>query len=140
MMFAERLHGIVFICIGVILYVYVIPAETETIAYGWTKPQTIPNLAAGVIALCGVLIAVQPPPQSDIDGSGFAWAALFLAVLAAGVTLISHVGFVPVAPCLALAVMLLVGERRPGWLAGGVIGVPFIIWLVVEVLLGRSLP
>jgi hypothetical protein len=36
--------------------------------------------------------------------------------------------------------MLLVGERRIGWLAGGAVIVPFIIWVVVEVLLGRNLP
>jgi len=140
MMFVRRLHGIVFVCVGLLLYFYLIPAQTEAIAYGWTKPQTIPNLVAVVITLCGALLVMKPPPQTDVDVAGFARAAFFLAVLAAGVALIAYVGFVPIAPCLALAIMLLVGERRPGWLAGGVIGIPLIIWLVAEVLLGRSLP
>jgi len=52
----------------------------------------------------------------------------------------SRFGFVIVSPVLALAIMLLFGERRPIWLALGCVGMPAIIWLLVVQILERPLP
>ena len=65
---------------------------------------------------------------------------LYLTVMALGLFAMSHFGFVIVAPFLALAIMLLFGERRPFWLALGCVGMPAIIWLLVVQILERSLP
>jgi putative tricarboxylic transport membrane protein len=56
------------------------------------------------------------------------------------VYLMQRFGFFYIAPVLALAVMLFIGERRPWWLLTGVIAAPALIWLIVEKLLERPLP
>ncbi|MCP5368297.1 MAG: hypothetical protein H6906_12370, partial [Hyphomicrobiales bacterium] len=83
------------------------------------------------------------PDDGGVGDGGIgavARAALYLAVAALGVWAMGRIGFVWVAPALVLALMLLVGERRPHWMAVAAIVVPGVIWLVVEVLLGRTLP
>ena len=64
---------------------------------------------------------------------------LYLAVIAAGLFVMSFFGFVIVAPLLALAIMLLFGERRPLWLALGSLAMPAVIWFLVVQVLGRAL-
>lgn len=140
MRLAKRMPGILLAGLGLLLYFHLIPSQTEVIEYGWTKPQTIPNAAAWIVAVGGVALAVVPPPWTKVDATQFGRGLFFLAILAAGLALIAVLGFIKTAPVLALTIMLLVGERRIGWLAGGAVIVPFIIWVVVEVLLGRNLP
>ena len=48
-------------------------------------------------------------------------------------------GFVLVAPVLAFAIMVLIGERRPGWLVTGALVMPAMIWVFVVQILGRPL-
>ena len=56
-----------------------------------------------------------------------------------GVAAMAGVGFALVAPVLALAIMLLIGERRPWWLAVGALAMPAMIWVFVVQILGRPL-
>jgi len=49
-------------------------------------------------------------------------------------------GFVYVGPALALAIMLMIGERRPIWLVAGFVAMPALIWFLVVQVLGRALP
>ena len=49
-----------------------------------------------------------------------------------------ELGFLPVAPGLALVIMLMIGERRWAWLGAGVVAVPAAIW-AFALLLGRPL-
>lgn len=136
----NRLLGLCFTGFGLLLLFIVIPRHTEVVGYGWMRPQTLPNAMAIVIAAAGAVLALRPRGAVDFEWRRAARAALYLALLAVGVYLISLYGFELVAPLLALAMMVLIGERRPLWLAIGAAGVPFVIWLVVPVLLGRSLP
>lgn len=136
----NRLLGLCFTGFGLLLLFIVIPRHTEVVGYGWMRPQTLPNAMAIVIAGAGAVLALRPRGAVDFEWRRAARAALYLALLAVGVYLISLYGFELVAPLLALAMMVLIGERRPLWLAIGAAGIPFVIWLVVPVLLGRPLP
>lgn len=136
----NRLLGLCFMGFGLLLLFIVIPRHTEVVGYGWMRPQTLPNAMAIVITAAGAVLALRPRGAVDFEWRRAARAALYLALLAVGVYLISLYGFEVVAPLLALAMMVLIGERRPLWLAIGAAGIPFVIWLVVPVLLGRPLP
>ncbi len=132
--------GLFFACFGLLLLFVVIPRQTEVIAYGWMRPQSLPNATAIVIAAAGAFLALRPQGGVDFEWRQAGGAALYLGLVAAGVFLIALFGFVVVAPLIALAVMLLAGERRPAWLALGAAGIPFVIWLAATVLLDRPLP
>lgn len=136
----NRLLGLFFACFGLLLLFVVIPWQTEVIAYGWMRPQSLPNVAAIVIAAAGAFLACRPRGAVDFEWRNAGGAALYLGLVATGVYLIALFGFEVVAPLIAMAVMLLAGERRPAWLALGAVGIPFLIWLAVTVLLDRPLP
>lgn len=136
----KRIEGLLIAALGVALYTYIIPHHTETVEYGWLKPHTVPNVVAVVLMLCGVDLALRPPKQEQEDPVQMARALMYLGVVSAGVLAIAWVGFLDVAPVLALVLMLLIGERRPLWLLAGVAGVPAFIWFCVEILLQRPLP
>lgn len=136
----NRLLGLFFTIFGLLLLFVVIPQQTEVIDYGWMRPQTLPNAMAAIMAASGLMLALRPRGTVTFEPRKAGRAAVYLALVAAGVWLISLFGFEAVAPFLALAMMLLIGERRPLWLALGAAGVPFAIWLAVPVLLDRPLP
>ncbi|MCF8468684.1 MAG: hypothetical protein K9G33_14885, partial [Sneathiella sp.] len=52
----------------------------------------------------------------------------------------SMFGFLMTVPFFAAVLMLIVGERRLGWLAAGVVVLPVAIWLTIVPLLERTLP
>jgi putative tricarboxylic transport membrane protein len=137
---ANRLLGLFFAAFGALMLLVVIPWQTEVIEYGWMRPRTLPNAMAAVIAAAGLILAMRPRGEIVFERRRAARAALYFAAVLAAVWLISLFGFELVAPVLALGLMLLLGERRPLWLAIGVIGVPLAIWLAVPVLLDRPLP
>lgn len=136
----NRFLGLFFAAFGLLMLFVIIPQQTEIIDYGWMRPQTLPNAMAVVIAVAGVVLALCPRGEVSFEWRPAGRAAVYLAVVAGGVWLIDRFGFELIAPLLALALMLLIGERRPGWLALGVAGIPLAIWLAVAVLLDRPLP
>ena len=136
----SRCSGLFFVTFGLLLYFVVIPYDTETVDYGWVRPQTVPNAMAWIITIAGVVQVIQPTGAISADIARIGRAVLHLLIVAGGILAISQFGFRLVSPFLALAIMLAVGERRPVWLALGAIGIPVLIWFVVAVLLGRPLP
>lgn len=136
----NRWLGLFFACFGLLLLFVVIPRQTEVIAYGWMRPHSLPNAAAFVIAAAGAFLVFRPRGAVDFEWRKAGGAALYLGLIAAGVYFIALFGFEVVAPLIAMAVMLLAGERRPAWLALGAAGIPFVIWLAATVLLDRPLP
>lgn len=139
-MTADRLSGLFFVAFGVLLYLVIIPWQVETVDYGWLKPRTLPRILAVILGLCGVVLALRPPGDTAHRDTRWARAAVFACVLILSLGLMAQLGFVFVAPAMALAIMVLSGERRPKWLALGVVGMPLLIWLVVAQLLERPLP
>ena len=137
---ADRVSGAFFLLFGLTMYFYVNPNYIETIDEGNIAPDSLPNIVSIVIAVCGGLLVFKPTSQQVRNPRSMAKAGIYVALLAAGIYAMSWVGFVYVAPVLALVIMLLIGERRPFWLALGAIGMPAIIWFLVIHALGRSLP
>lgn len=137
---ADRMTGAFFLIFGVILYVVIIPIYVEEVDGGWLKPATVPNAIAVVLALCGALLMLKPTQHRVQPRSEFLFAGLYFALLAVGLFVMSYAGFLYSAPVIALAVMLLIGERRLFWLAMGVAGMPLAIWFLVARVLERSLP
>ena len=102
-----------------LLYAVVIPWQVETVEYGWLRPRTLPRILAVIMGLGGVILLLRPGVQRLPDGLLWARAALFAGVLIVSLALMWQFGFVWVAPGMALAIMLLAGERRWFWLAAG---------------------
>lgn len=138
--FADRASGIFFVVFGVFMYLWVIPKGIDNIPDGNLNPNALPNLLSLGIVLCGGILMVRPTAHQVRDIRHVARAGVFVAVLVVALYAMSFIGFLPVAPILALAVMLIIGERRPVWLVVGVAGVPATIWVLVTQVLDRSLP
>lgn len=137
---ADRVSGAFFLLFGLAMYFFVIPNYVETVDGGNLAPNTLPNIISLVIAVCGGWLVLKPTSQQLRDPRQLALTAMYVALLAAGIYAMSWFGFEYVAPVLAAALMWLIGERRPMWLAGGVVIMPIIIWFIVTYALGRALP
>ena len=137
---ADRIAGLVIATLGLILLFVIYPIEIEDINDGSIRPDTLPNAIAGFLVICGIWLALKPGESAARDPRELTMVVLYIAVMALGLFAMSHFGFVIVSPVLALAIMLLFGERRPFWLALGCVGMPAVIWLLVAQILERSLP
>jgi len=137
---ADRVSGAFFFLFGLAMFFFVNPNYIETVDSGNISPNTLPNIIAIVIAVCGGLLILKPTTQRVRNPRSMAITGVYSAILAAGIYAMSLFGFEYVAPVLALAIMWMIGERRPLWLALGVVGMPAIIWFLVTHALGRALP
>ncbi len=137
---ADRVSGAFFLLFGLAMYFLVIPNYVEAVEGGNIAPKTLPNTISLVLAACGAVLVLKPTAQQLRDPRQIALTGLYVAILAAGIYAMSLFGFEYVAPVLAAAIMWLIGERRPGWLAGGIVIMPLIIWFIVTYALGRALP
>ncbi|MQY43957.1 hypothetical protein GG681_15020 [Epibacterium sp. SM1969] len=138
---ADRVTGGFFLFFGLALYFVVIPTYVETIEdSSWVRPGTIPNAIAVVLSVCGALLILKPTAHRVQGQREFLFAGLYFLLLAAGLLLMSYVGFVYAAPVIALVIMLMIGERRRLWLGVGVVALPAAIWLLVVQVLERALP
>ena len=140
MMSADRASGALFMIFGLAMVFYIVPTYVEPVEGGNLSPDTLPRAYSVALALFGAILVIRPGQHETQDVTYFVRAAIFTAILAASVYAMTWVGFLPVAPVLALILMLMVGERRPLWLLAGVVGVPATIWLLVTQLLDRTLP
>lgn len=142
-MSADRISGLVFLTLGVAMLTIIIPEFVETADGGVIQPATLPSLLSWVLAGCGAWMVLRParfdsnfqPPQAGSMRS----AGVYAFVLVGGVLLMGELEFLIVAPALALVIMVMIGERRRGWLVVGCMTVPAAIWVFVTLLLGRPL-
>ncbi|MBW2336475.1 MAG: tripartite tricarboxylate transporter TctB family protein [Deltaproteobacteria bacterium] len=135
----NRISGLVVAVFGIILLFWIIPRHTEPVDYGWLRPATLPNVTAIVVIISSIIHVIFPSGKAEFDGQLAMRAGLFFMISLAGLFLMHHVGFLIAAPLLVTVLMLLVGERRPLWLATGIVLVPLGIWSAIELLLKRSL-
>ena len=136
----DRLSGAVFLFFGLAMYFAVIPAFVEQAEGSNIAPNTLPNILSWVIAVGGAWLVLKPTPHQTQDLRYFARALMHGAILSAGIYAMTWIGFLYVAPFLALSIMLVIGERRPHWLVLGAIGMPAVIWFIVTQILDRTLP
>ncbi|TDQ67196.1 putative tricarboxylic transport membrane protein [Maritalea mobilis] len=135
----ERLTGVAVAAFGAALFFLITPMATETVGYGWLRPNTVPNVMAVIMMLAGVILALTAPQDQFIDFPKMARAAGFLLVIVAGLWAMVQWRYHFVAPGLALVLMLLVGERRWHWLLIGALVLPFSISFLIEYVLSRPL-
>lgn len=136
----DRISGLFFLLFGLFVFFYLIPYHVETVDYGSLRPKNLPQVLAIVIGLFGISLMIRPANSDDHQAAPWLKSGLVVLILACGLWLISWFGFVYVAPFIALALMLMMGERRIPWLLAGVVGIPAIIWFCVVFLLERPLP
>ena len=134
-----RISGVVVAVFGIILLFWIIPRHTETVDYGWLRPATLPNVTAIIVIVASIIHVIFPSGKAEFDGPLAMRAGLFFVISLASLFLMHHVGFLIAAPLLIAVLMLSIGERRPLWLAAGVVLVPLGIWSAIELLLKRSL-
>ncbi len=137
---ADRVSGAFFLFFGLALYFAIIPAQVETAEDGNIAPDTLPNIISLIIATGGLWLMVKPTAHQLQDRRFFLTTGAYVAILAGAIYAMSWFGFAYIAPVLAAVIMLMIGERRPPWLALGVIGMPAVIWVFVTYILDRSLP
>ncbi len=137
---ADRFTGGFFLLFGLAMLFIVIPEYVEDIDGGNLSPKTMPTIVTWVITICGGLLVLKPTNHTAPDVRFFVWAFAYIVVLAAAIYAMSLVGFLYVAPALALVIMLMIGERRPLWLGFGVVLMPALIWFLVTQLLERGVP
>ena len=90
-------------------------------AYEPVGPRAFPLLAAGVIAICGIMLLLKPeePDQAHKAGSGMAIAALSASLLAYTV-LFQPLGFVISTAIFMVPIAMIFGAK---WWQGAVTGV-----------------
>lgn len=137
---ADRVSGLFFMLLGLAMYFWVNPNYIESVEGGNLSPDTLPNTISIILAISGAFLVLKPTAHQVRNPVLMAKTGLYVALLVAGIWAMSWFGFEYVAPVLALAIMWLIGERRPLWLGLGVIAMPAIIWFLVTQLLGRALP
>jgi putative tricarboxylic transport membrane protein len=136
----NRLSGVVVAVFGILLLFWIIPRHTEPVHFGWLRPATLPDVTAVVIIISGIIHVLFPSGTAELDVQPAMRAGLFFVISLAGLFIMNHLGFLIAAPLLAIALMLLVGERRPIWLLAGAVMVPLGIWISIELILKRPLP
>lgn len=137
---ADRISGLFFLLLGLAMYFWVNPNYIESVDSRNLSPDTMPNILSIILALCGALLILKPTDEQIRNPILMAKTGLYVGLLVAGIYAMSLFGFEYVAPFLALAIMWLLGERRPLWLVLGVIVMPAVIWFLVTQVLGRALP
>lgn len=135
----NRISGIVVAVFGFFLLFWLIPRHTEPVAYGWLRPATLPIITTSVLILASIVHVAFPAGTAEFDIRSALRAGLFFAVSLAGLYLMHSVGFIIAAPLMVATLMLLIGERRPLWLATGIALVPLALWSIIVLLLNRSL-
>jgi putative tricarboxylic transport membrane protein len=136
----NRLSGLVVTLAGIILLFWIIPNQTETVALGWLKPNTLPNIITIVIIILGLFHFILPSGKAEFDIKLALRIGLFFMITMASLYFMSVVGFLIAAPTMVMIVMILIGERRPLWLVSGIVLGPAAIWATVDLLLNRPLP
>lgn len=136
----DRISGTFFLVLGLALYFFINPNYIETVNGGNLAPSTFPNILAIVLAVCGAALLFKPTTQQVPDLRNVLVTSAYVALLVVSLYAMSKFGFEYIAPVLALAIMVAIGERRPLWLGIGVVAMPGLIWFLVTVVLGRALP
>ena len=137
---ADRITGAFIAVTALVLYFFVIPGGVEEVDSAWLLPQTMPNVLVLLLAGLGVALVFKPANFQVQPVRHFVLCGIYLGLISAGLLAMSYLGFMVVGPVIAIAIMVIIGERRPFWLVLGAAGMPALIWIVLAWLLERGLP
>ncbi len=136
----NRMSGLVVAVLGVILLFWIIPRHTETVDYAWLRPATLPIITAVIVIISSIVHLIFPSGKAEFDVPLALRAGLYFVISLIGLCLMYFVGFLIAAPLLVMALMLMVGERRPLWLITGIVLIPLAMWSSIVLLLTRPRP
>lgn len=139
-MMTERIIGALAIGLGAFLLLWLIPAQVST-SRGPVDPALFPKIAAWLILGLGVMQIFARRPTSEKVPLREVLRIVLVAVLITAAALAMHwIGFLPAAILMTAAVVVMMHDRRPLWLAVSILGVPLVTWALFVLLLGRPLP
>lgn len=136
----NRMSGLVVAIMGFVLLLWIIPHQTEIADFGWLKPATLPKVTSIVIIIAGLIQFILPTGEAEFDVKLSLRVGLFFVISVIGLYLMSLIGFIIATPILLLIIMVMIKERRPFWLAAGILILPASIWFCVDFLLNKPLP
>jgi putative tricarboxylic transport membrane protein len=135
----DRIATGLIVLIGLFAIFWVVPTQIETVDYGRIVPSTVPTIALWSLVAVATIQFFKDKTSSSFDFVVCIRAAGIVALMVTSVFLMEKFGFEYIAPVLAIAIMLAIGERRWHWLLFGGVILPLGIWLLVERVLDRTL-
>lgn len=140
-MLARRVVGIGSVAFGAFLLLVAIPMHVTSSGTIIMNPALFPKVAAWLLIVLGTIQIVVGGPELTLPPLSEPVRFVIVAGLTAGAAvLLEPVGYLVVAIGLMAAVVAMIHERRPVWVATTVLAVPVGIWLFFEHLLERPLP
>lgn len=139
-MHSDRFFGFFVMLFGLILLVYVIPAQISH-GRGPIDPARFPSIAAWLFIILGSLHALHSVP--GMRRPSFREVARIVAVFVlatAACLLMPKLGYLVTAILLMITLTALMFERRPHWVALSVAVVPVGLFAFFVLLLQRPLP
>jgi hypothetical protein len=131
---------------GAVVLFVVIPAQSIPPILSSVSPDFYPNIGTIMLIFGGIglMISSVLGDKKRVDLKKLTDALKFAGVMATlfGLTLLAFefINFIAGGIFLVLISMWMSGERRPLFLIPVSAGAPVLIWLFIDVLLGRSLP
>ena len=135
----ERIVTGVILVFGLTFLFLVLPQQVETVSFGRIVPATLPTALLWIIAAAAAVQLITLKDGASFESVTVFRAIGYWALMIAAVWSMGWLAFEYVAPVLALALMLFIGERRWYWLLLGGIAIPLGVWLLVERVLDRAL-
>ena len=145
---AERILGIVFAVLGLVLYFVIIPWQIKDVGAEFPTPRSFPNLLAGLLVVLGAALFVSGVKHKDaadqkVHSITKIEAKLVVITLLLMVLYVISLYFVPYIPAtvVVLALMIFIyGQRSPVKLAAASVAVPVIIYLAFTYILKFNMP
>lgn len=134
----DRIATLLVLGFSVLLLFWAIPNQIEEVEFGRIRPETLPMFLGWVLAALAALQLISSR-SVKFDLRLVSRTVVAFAIVIGGAILMMQIGFEFAMPIMALLLMLLLAERRPFWLALGVLIVPVGVWALVEILLDRPL-
>ena len=136
----ERIQTAVLTLAMLIFYFLIMPNEVDQIEDARIVPTTVPSIAIWTIIIAGAFQFFSDKVSLELKPQLCLRAIVCTVFIIASVATMERFGFEFGAPILALGVMLGIGERRLHWILLGTLLIPISVWLLVEHVLGRTLP
>jgi heme/copper-type cytochrome/quinol oxidase subunit 3 len=138
--------GVFATVLGAMMLFVVIPAQHIPPMMSAVSPDFYPNIGTVILLVGGIgmLISGVRGKSAGVNAGNLVRTLRFCCLMAAlfGITLITFklFNFLVGGVVLVAVTMWLLGERRPLYLVPVSLLSPVLIWLLIDVLLGRSLP
>jgi len=135
----HRVAPAIIAVLGIVFLLLVLPGQIDPFVTGTITPGTIPSATVIIGVICAVFMVFERPSGAAVDPEFLIRLAVIVTMVIGAAVALRYLSYQFVMPVFALAIMLFIGERRWPLLAFGAC-LPVVIWLLIEVVLGRPLP